>query len=141
MPLRRVAGGRLLPIFVSIWTAAGTLPAAGGQPEEAASRNSWERGKMFYTERCVLCHGQDGRGWDLTSRIARPPVPVPDLTDPSFMRGVTDRELLKIIKEGGTRLGKSRFMPPTGQWLSDDEIRDIIAYVRSLERRPASGQR
>jgi hypothetical protein len=68
-------------------------------------------------------------------------VPVPDLRDPAFMGRFSDRELFRVIKEGGTREGKSRFMPPSGLWLSDEDIRDVITYVRSLERRPASGQK
>ncbi len=90
----------------------------------------------MYTERCILCHGQDGRGWSLQSKISRPPVPVPDLSDPEFMSRFTDRDLFKVIKEGGTRMGKSRFMPAAGNWLGDSEIRDVIAYIRIFERRP-----
>ncbi|MFQ5914927.1 MAG: c-type cytochrome [Nitrospinota bacterium] len=91
-----------------------------------------ERGRELFVERCVLCHGNKGKGWSLASRVARPPVPVPDLTDPVFMKGFTEDELFRVIKEGGTREGKSRFMPPVGGWLSDEEIRDLTAYVRTL---------
>jgi len=133
---------RPAPTAVVLWGSvlwAAFFPS-GAASAASAPRESLERGKILYTERCVFCHGKDGRGGDMQSRIARPPVPVPDLTDSAFMRGFTEKELFRVIKEGGTREGKSRFMPPSGLWLSDEDIRDVIIYVRSLERRPAGGQ-
>ncbi|MFQ5692860.1 MAG: c-type cytochrome [Nitrospinota bacterium] len=112
-------------VFVLLCGAfVGTGPAAADP----------KRGRELFVERCVLCHGETGRGWDLTSRVPRPPVPVPDLTDAAFMRGFSDGELFRVIKLGGTRKGKSRFMPPVGRWLSDEEIWDLVGYVRTLAR-------
>ncbi len=119
--------------------AASVLLAPFGHPAATAGgKNSPVRGKIFYTERCIFCHGRDGSGWNLQKKAALPPTPVPDLSDPEFMSRFTDRELFKVIKEGGTRMGKSRFMPPAGNWLGDSEIRDVIAYIRVFERRPES---
>lgn len=137
---RRASGLRPTLLGASCAAAAAFL-CTGASPPEAASRKGWERGKAFYTERCLFCHGEEGRGWSLQSRAPRPPVPVPDLSDPGFMRRFTGQDLFKVIKEGGTRMGKSRFMPPSGRWLSDDDIRDVITYIRSLERRPAGGKK
>ncbi len=72
--------------------------------------------------------------------MVRPPVPVPDLTVSEFMSRFSNRELFKVIKYGGTRKGKSRFMPPAGRWLSDEDIQDVITYVRSLERSSSDGK-
>ena len=125
-----VGGVALFPlVFVVLSAMSGPLG------EAASSRKSWERGRIFYTERCIHCHGKNGRGWSMQSRILRPPAPVPDLTDSGYMDRFSDKDLFKVIKEGGTREGKSRFMPPAGRWLSDGDIRDVISYVRSLVRR------
>ncbi|MEE9255905.1 MAG: cytochrome c [bacterium] len=133
-----MSSGRSLLLLL---LALAALLAWSSSAAVAASREDWERGKAFYTERCIFCHGKEGKGWSLQSRIPRPPMPVPDLTDPAFMRQFPDKGLFQVIKEGGTRLGKSRFMPPAGRWLSDADIRDVIVYLRSLERRPASGKK
>lgn len=104
-------------------------------------RPDLERGRALFVERCVLCHGKEGKGWDLTVKVPRPPVPIPDLSDPAFMREFTEAELFEVIKEGGTRAGKSRFMPPAGPWLSDEEIWDLVGYVRALVKRsPGAGE-
>jgi len=137
-------GSRTLAGFAAVWISAVFFLAADlpfpAEALSASSKKSWNRGKLLYVERCILCHGEEGRGWDMRAKIARPPVAVPDLTESSFMRGFTDKDLFRVIKEGGTRQGKSRFMPPAGRWLSDDEIRDVITYLRSLERSgPAAG--
>ena len=40
-----------------------------------------KQGKKIYTERCVLCHGLAGEGWDWKKKAAKPPVPVPNLQE------------------------------------------------------------
>ena len=124
-----VGGIALFPFVFVVLSAMFVSPG-----DAASSRKSWERGRIFYTERCIHCHGKDGSGWSMQSRIPRPPAPVPNLADHGFMSRFSDKDLFKVIKEGGTRAGKSRFMPPAGRWLSDKDIRDVISYVRSLVR-------
>jgi cytochrome c len=121
--------------FVLIAVISGVLLVSAAQT--ASSGENPARGKLLYTERCVFCHGDDGSGRSLQTRVARLPFPVPDLTNPEFMSRFSGKELFNVIKEGGTRAGKSRFMPPAGRWLSDDDIRDVIVYLRSLERSPS----
>lgn len=131
---------RTIRFSLCAFAAAACLALSGGEAR-SASRKSWEQGKLLYTERCVFCHGRDGSGWDLHSRVARPPVPVPNLTDPVFMKQFTDKDLFKVIKEGGTRAGKSRFMPPADRWLNDKDIENVITYVRSLIRSQPVGKK
>lgn len=99
----------------------------------ADGRGDAARGRELYTEKCVLCHGGQGEGWDWSTKVARPPVPVPDLAQAAPQR--SDAYLFEIVKEGGEAVGRTRFMPPFGFQLSDQEIWDLVAYVRSLERR------
>ena len=89
-----------------------------------------KQGKKIYTERCVLCHGLAGEGWDWKKKAAKPPVPVPNLQEVIPER--TDEYLQAVIKEGGQAVGLSAFMPALGFNLSDQEIQYLISYLRSL---------
>ena len=91
-----------------------------------------KQGEKIYTERCVLCHGQAGEGWDWKKKAAKPPVPVPNLQEVIPER--TDEYLYTVIKEGGSAVGLSAFMPALGFNLSDQEIRNLISYLRSLNQ-------
>jgi mono/diheme cytochrome c family protein len=90
------------------------------------------RGGDVYRERCVLCHGGQGQGWDWSQKVPRPPVPVPDLARVLPQR--SDEFLFAIVKGGGEAVGRTRFMPPFEPHLTDAEIWDIVAFLRSLGR-------
>jgi mono/diheme cytochrome c family protein len=45
---------------------------------------------------------------------------------------VPDDYLYGVIAEGGVSVGKSSYMPAWGKTLSEQDIRDIIAHIRSL---------
>ena len=36
-------------------------------------------GEKIYVEKCILCHGKNGSGWDWGKKVVKPPVPVADL--------------------------------------------------------------
>jgi mono/diheme cytochrome c family protein len=91
------------------------------------------RGDALYRERCVLCHGSQGGGWDWSKKVERPPVPVPDLAEVAPDR--SDQYLFDVVKEGGEAVGRTRFMPPFGFQLTDEQVWDLVAYMRSLPRR------
>ena len=48
------------------------------------------------------------------------------------MNELSDEHLFKVIKEGGASVGKSPLMAPWGGTLTDDQIRDVVAFVRSI---------
>lgn len=92
------------------------------------------RGVELYRERCMLCHGAQGEGWDWSKKVAKPPIPVPDLTEVAPER--SDQYLFDVVKEGGEAVGMTRFMPPFGFQLTDAQVWDLVAYMRSLTKRP-----
>lgn len=110
--------------FVLVFLLADALFA---QPKGDA-----RKGQDLYTEKCVLCHGSQGEGWNWTRKVASPPVPVPDLAQAVPKR--SDRFLFDIVKGGGEAVGKTRFMPPFDFQLSDPEVWDLVAYLRMLGR-------
>jgi mono/diheme cytochrome c family protein len=89
-----------------------------------------EEGKKLYGQYCGSCHGQSGKG-DGPAAAALNPKPR-DHTDKAYMSKLTDDDLLKVIKNGGASVGKSPLMPPWGASLNDNQIKDVIAYVRTL---------
>jgi mono/diheme cytochrome c family protein len=52
------------------------------------------------------------------------------------MNALTDDYLVKVIKLGGMAVGKSPNMAPWGGALSDEQILDVVAYIRSLADPP-----
>jgi mono/diheme cytochrome c family protein len=88
-------------------------------------------GQRLYLTHCATCHGADGRGsWRATIVLMRPG----DLSDPGRMDRLTDQYLLELVKNGGATIGKPG-MPAFGYHLTDEEIRELVRYVRTLPRR------
>ena len=52
--------------------------------------------------------------------------------DAAYMNSLSNDHLFQVIKEGGAALGRSPLMAPWGGTLSDEQIRDVVAYVRTL---------
>lgn len=83
-----------------------------------------------YKAYCVQCHGLEGTGKGVN--IGDMTVQPRDHTDAKSMAGRSDAELVKVIKEGGLAISKSVLMPAWGDVLSDDEIKDLVSYLRTL---------
>lgn len=98
-------------------------------PLLAQLKGNAQKGRNLYLEKCVLCHGSQGEGWDW-SKKAKPPIPVPDLAKTAPEQ--PNEYLFDIVKGGGEAVGKTRFMPPFGFDLSDQDVWDIVTYIRSL---------
>ncbi len=109
---------------VGVWSVA---MAAKGDPK---------LGKEKYMEnmRCSACHGESGKG-DGPAAVALNPKPR-NYTDCAVMGAKSDAELFKVIKEGGPAVGLSPLMVAWGSQLSDKEIWDILAFIRSIPNPP-----
>lgn len=90
------------------------------------------KGRKRFYHFCVPCHGQKGRG-DGFNAVNLDPQPR-DLTDQKevYMAKQKNKELFKVIASGGKSIGKSARMPPFGHTLSEKEIWEIVAFVRTL---------
>lgn len=87
-------------------------------------------GREIYVNTCIRCHGIDGKG-TLGLKLVPPPA---DLTA-SDVQSRLDGTLFRRIHEGKPNTAM-------GAWkhsLSDEEIWDVLAYVRTL-RGEAEGQ-
>ena len=95
-----------------------------------AARADPARGQLTYKELCAKCHGAQGKGDGReAATLATKPK---DLTDCERMKKFPDSELFKAIKEGGRAVGLSDDMPSYADALEDDEIQDLVEFVRSL---------
>ena len=58
------------------------------------------------------------------------------------MNRLSDKYLIQVISKGGAAVGKSGFMPAWGSSLNEKQIKDIVAFIRSLaipSNRPDAG--
>lgn len=85
-------------------------------------------GKEIYSKYCAVCHGKGGKGDGIPG--AR------NFTDKSEWKTYgKDEQTYKVISEGGTSvLGPMSGMPPFGGVLSEQEIKAVMAYVKSLAK-------
>ena len=110
--------------------APAPAPAPGAPAETASTTPDPARGKVQFENFCVSCHGPRGEG-DGPVGLTLNPRPA-KLGDRAYMSGKTDDYLFGVIKNGGASVGRSPLMAPWGGSLSDAQIHDVIAYIRSL---------
>jgi mono/diheme cytochrome c family protein len=109
---------------------AGPSPAAQpppGQPSAAAV----EEAKNIFEMRCVICHGQSGKG-DGAGAASLDPKPR-NYSDKAWQASVTDEDLKKVIVQGGAALKKSPVMPPNPDLGQKPEVLDaLVAMIRGF---------
>jgi cytochrome c len=91
-------------------------------------------GKRVFYDKCIWCHA-DATPAGPSNRTNLTPQP-PLLNDGNIMNSVNDGFIRNIVTLGGGALGKSPMMPPWGNTLSEEEIRDIAAYIRAVAQPP-----
>ena len=104
--------------------------ASESPAEVAVSLGDPEAGEAKYNEVCIACHGPNGEGIE---GLGKP------FTTSEFLRENSDEEMVEFIKIGrpiGDPLNTTGVdMPPKGgnPALTEEQILDIIAYVRTLQ--------
>lgn len=96
----------------------------------AVPATSIARGDDVFAANCARCHGARGDGQSAASMES--PTKVRNLRDAASYRfGLEERDLFRTVKYGiaGT------VMQAFGGRLSDQEIWDVAAYVRSLQQK------
>ena len=91
------------------------------------------KGEATYKTMCVSCHGEKGDG-NGPAGAALTPKPT-NFTDAANADRLTEEYTYKVVKEGGTAVGKSPLMVAWSGSLKDDELRNVAAYV--LKMKPA----
>ena len=113
---------RLLSVaFCLAWPSIASAQVPVVKPLARATAADLKGGAKAYTTYCARCHGLDGTGGM-----------GPPLARPKLRRAADEAAIIDIVMNGipGTAM--------MGAWsLSEREIRQVTAYVRSLGRRPA----
>lgn len=78
---------------------------------------------------CVKCHGAEGKGD--TKMGAK--LGCKDMTDAKVQAEIKDDAAFKALKEGLKSADDKTLMKPFDT-LSDDEIKALVAYVRTLKK-------
>ncbi len=103
--------------------AVAVLVTAGVSAQAADAKENW--GKI-----CAKCHGPDGKGDTKMGKKAG----CKDLTDPKTLESKKDDELFKSIKDGIKKDDKMVMKAYGEEGLSDDEIKALVAYVRTFKK-------
>lgn len=107
---------KLLVIMVAIGMAA-TLSARAADA------------KGNYEANCKKCHGEDGKGQTKMGQKAG----CKDYTDAKVQADLKEDKAFKSIKEGLTE-GDKDLMKPFGEKLSDEEIKALVAHMKSFKK-------
>lgn len=86
------------------------------------------KGKEIFQSTCATCHGPEGKG-DGPASAALDPKPR-NLSDSAYVSALSDEHIFKVVNEGGASVGKSPMMAAWGGILSQDDIWNVIAYIR-----------
>lgn len=84
-----------------------------------AQGENYEKGKRLYEQKCLICHGIDGKG-DGPASAALGKAPA-DFNKPEFWQGDVAKKITDTVRKG--RLPMPAFN------LSSDEINAIIGYM------------
>ncbi|MBE2224063.1 MAG: cytochrome c [Anaerolineae bacterium] len=105
--------------------------AAEPAAEAAVATGDSAHGEELFVATCLACHGEGGIGIEGLGK---------DMTTSEFIKGLSDAELLAFIKTGRSVSDPANTtgvdMPLKGgnPALTDDDIMDIIAYIRTLQK-------
>ncbi len=87
-------------------------------------------GKQWYYMYCVDCHGWNLQGDGPSAYLLDPKPRI--LTKGDYMNRKTNLELFMAIKGGGEAVDLSPVMPAWGNVLQDQDIWNIIAFIRAM---------
>jgi mono/diheme cytochrome c family protein len=92
------------------------------------------RGSLVFFNYCVTCHGPNADGNGRAARLYDP--------RPANLRASDKNQayMRLIVRRGGKAMGRSEFMPPWGEELTDEQIEDVTAYLQSINDRNAAGK-
>ncbi|OYW73394.1 MAG: hypothetical protein B7Z25_01135 [Aerococcus viridans] len=81
-----------------------------------------QRGKDAFANNCVACHGADAKG--------NPMLGAPDLTNNVWLYGSSEATIIETITHG-----RNNKMPAFGEFLGEDKVHILSAYVLSLSKK------
>lgn len=113
---------KLLLWSIIVWAVLIVAWSRASAQEEAS-------GRRIYTTYCTGCHGMSGKG---DGPAAKSLAVRPADHTRSAMNKYNDQYLYEIIAKGGASVGKSAQMPAWGGVVKENQIREVVAYIRTL---------
>ena len=84
-----------------------------------------QRGKELFAQNCVACHGPEAKG--------TPALGAPNLTDKTWLYGSAEATIIETVTNGRTNK-----MPAFQEFLGEDKVHLLAAYVLSLSKNAAA---
>ena len=84
-----------------------------------------QRGKELFAQNCVACHGPEAKG---TQALG-----APNLTDKTWLYGSSEATIIETVTNG-----RSNQMPAFKDFLGEDKVHLLAAYVLSLSKNSAA---
>ena len=121
-----------LMVFLFVLLAQPSIPSA--QTIHYVHRPDPEKGEVVYKGGCIACHGADGKGAPMADTVFTRPDTWPDFTDCAGTTPEPNGNWKAAIVHGGPSRALSQIMPAFGDLLTDDQINDVMAYLRGFCR-------
>ncbi len=91
-------------------------------------------GEAVYKGGCIACHGSEGKGAPKSMTVFKRPDTFPDFTDCAGTTPEPNGNWKAVIVHGGPSRGLSQIMPAFGDLLTDEQIDNVMAYLRGFCR-------
>lgn len=101
-------------------------------PRESPAEDAVARGQQIFETVCAVCHGKTGRPSEDDPVVQGLGVLPADLSDPLFNSREPAEDWQLVVRYGGAALGLSAMMPAHEESLSEQEILDVVAYIKTL---------
>ena len=112
------------------WLLAGLSATAGAAPEP---QGDTAEGRALFVQRCATCHGEKADGQSKLAQLLNPrPANL-------LVSQLDSAARNRIVRNGGTAVGRSPVMPNWSAELTETELRNVIAYVASIAPPHAGG--
>src|ERR1700693_1571453 len=129
--LRSLMGSSVL-LMVWVVVLLGSPLLLSAQTLHYAKSPDVRNGEKVYKGGCIACHGSEGRGAPMASPVFRRPDTFPNFTDCAGTTPEPNGNWKAVIVHGGPSRGLSQIMPAFGDLLTDEEINDVIFYMRGF---------
>ena len=105
--------------------SGGKVPQGALLPKDSIDAATF-RGGLVFANYCVTCHGINADGNGRAARLYNPKPANLRMSDKN------DTYLGLIVRKGGAALARSEFMPSWEAELTNEQISDLVAYLRSI---------
>jgi len=114
---------------IALGALAVVLIAAASVSSAVAVSNA----RQNYLRNCAGCHGKHSEGdGGVTARAHPGRIKSHRLADCAWMKMMSNATLFRAIKDGGPAVGMRSEMPAWGERLSNQEIDDLVSYIREF---------